>query len=153
MESLVATALVGTAQRPNADTSTGTPLDAVTSALPATEAERTLLLRAGAWAVYTQAGYVAESECLAVEPAPEEMMAACSQSAAMLLDALFKGRQAQLVPEALERLRRAGLRLPHEVLPVALAVRDEGQRAAVLPVLGERGRWLSRFNPAWSWVG
>jgi Family of unknown function (DUF5691) len=153
MESLVATALVGTAQRPNADTSTGTPLDAVTSALAAGEAEWALLLRAGAWAVYTQAGYVAERECSALEPAVDETMAACLQSAAMLLDALFKGRQAQLVPEALERLRRAGLRLPHEVLPVALAVRDEGQRAALLPVLGERGRWLSRFNPAWSWVG
>lgn len=153
MESLVATALVGTAQRPNADTSTGTPLDAVTAALPASEAERALLLRAGAWAVYTLAGYVAERECPAIEPAPDETMAACSQSAAILLDGLFKGMQSQLVPEALERLRRAGLRLPHELLPTALAVRDERQRAALLPVLGERGRWLRQFNPAWSWVG
>ncbi|MGZ3715901.1 MAG: DUF5691 domain-containing protein, partial [Ktedonobacterales bacterium] len=129
MESLVAMALVGTAQRPNADTSTGTPLDAVTAALPAGETERALLLRAGAWAVYTQAGYVAERACPAVEPAPDETMAVCSQTAAILLDGLFKGRQSQLVPEALERLRCAGLRLPYELLPVALAVRDEGQRA------------------------
>ncbi|MGZ3667706.1 MAG: DUF5691 domain-containing protein [Ktedonobacterales bacterium] len=149
----MATALVGTAQRPNAETSTGTPLDAVTSALAAGEAEWALLLRAGAWAVYTQAGYVAERECPALEPAADETMAACSQGAAMLLDGLLKDGLSQLLPEALERLRRAGLRLPHEILPAALAVRDEGQRAALLPVLGERGRWLSRFNPAWSWVG
>ncbi|MGZ3584877.1 MAG: DUF5691 domain-containing protein, partial [Ktedonobacterales bacterium] len=81
MEQLVATALVGTAQRPNADTSTGTPLDAVAAALPAGEVERALLLRAGAWAVYTQAGYVGVRECPAVEPALDETKAACSQSA------------------------------------------------------------------------
>lgn len=153
MEQLVATALVGTAQRPNADTSTGTPLDAVTGALIADGTERAVLLQAGAWAVYTQAGYVAERECPAVEPAPEETMPACSQSAGLLLDSLLTGMQSPLVPEALVRLRRAGLRLPHDVLPVALAIRDEGARAALLPVLGERGRWLSQFNPAWSWVG
>ena len=152
MEQLVATALVGTAQRPNANTSTGTPLDTVTAALPAEEIERAVLLQAGAWAVYTQAGYMAERECPAVEPAPDETLGACSQSAALLLGSLLTGTQSQLVPEALERLRRAGLRLPYEVLPVALAVRDEEQRAALLPVLGERGRWLARFNSAWSWV-
>ena len=152
METLVATALVGTAQRPNADTATGTPLDAVTAAAPSGEAERALLLQAGAWAVYTQAGYVAERDYPPVDPAPIETLPACSPSAALLLDNLLKGMQSQLLPEALDRLRLGGLRLPHELLPAALGVRDEGRRAALLPVLGERGRWLSRFNPAWSWV-
>lgn len=152
METHVATALIGTAQRPNTNISTGTPLDAVTGGLASGEAERALLLQAGAWAIYTLAGHVAQHECPVVEPAPAEAKAACSPDAAALLDSTLKETQSHLLPEALERLRRAGLRLPHEVLPAALSLRGEEQRTALLPVLGERGCWLSQFNPAWSWV-
>ena len=35
---------------------------------------------------------------------------------------------------------------------MALALHTSKLRDAVYPVLGERGSWLSQFNPAWSWV-
>ncbi|HKV59149.1 MAG TPA: hypothetical protein VJO32_12745, partial [Ktedonobacteraceae bacterium] len=68
----VTTALVGTARQEQADTRIGTPVDTLVAELPAGEFERRLLLQAGAWAVYQQAGEIAEHLDEAPEPAPAE---------------------------------------------------------------------------------
>ena len=60
-------------------------------------------------------------------------------------------QRTSILVEALERLRLAGLRLPHALLPGAMNVVQE-LRPAVVSVLGERGRWLARLNPEWSWA-
>lgn len=153
MRDLLTTALVGTAQAGAAQSpTTGTPADALLAALPEGETERRLLLAAGSDAMYHQAGYTPTPLAILPAPAPEELLAVCSPGTALLLHQLFAGQQSELLTEALERLAQAGLRLPAEMLPLALSVRDKQQRAALLPVIGERGRWLARLNPAWSWV-
>ncbi len=153
MDTFVATALVGTAQAGMREAATGTPVDALAAALAAGDTERRLLLQAGARAVYQRAGYMPPRAAALPTPAPHELLPACAPAAALLLAPLLAGMYDDLLPEALERLRQAGLRLPYDLLPAALGLRTNALRALVAPLLGERGRWLAGFNPAWSWVG
>src|SRR5260370_19105255 len=153
MDAIVTAALIGTAQRQNIDTITGTAVDKLAEKLPTGDAERSLLLSAGAWAIYRQAGRVADSLVAVPAPSTEETLPACSPEIAALIESLLIREQQQLLPEALERMCNAGLRLPYEMLPTAMAVQETELRASMYHVIGERGRWLSQFNPAWSWVG
>ncbi|WIG58062.1 MAG: hypothetical protein OJF49_000807 [Ktedonobacterales bacterium] len=152
MHDLLTTALVGTAQAGAVSPTTDTEVDTLTEQLPADDAERRLLLTAGAAAMYALAGYVPEMLAATPEPASAETLPACSPGTTVLLRDLLANRQGVLLPEALARLQNAGLRLPPDLLPLALDVREPASRGALIPVLGERGRWLSQFNPAWSWA-
>ena len=148
----VTTALVGTARQEQADVATGAPVDSLVAELPAQEIERRLLLQAGTWAVYRQAGKMAPPIDEVLTPAPDETLPVCSQSMVKLLHSILLGEHEDLLPTALHHLQEARLRLPYELLPQALSVRTTALQAAVFPVLGERGVWLSQFNSAWSWV-
>jgi hypothetical protein len=149
MDPLVTTALVGTGQRTAAEIATAPEVDSLIAGLPQGEAERALLLRAGAWAVYQQAGATPEAAVEAPVPAPEEQLPACSPEAAGLLRRVTEDA---LLIEALDRMRRVGLRLPFDLLPAMLDLHSVELRAAVAPVLGERGRWLAQRNKSWFWV-
>jgi hypothetical protein len=151
MDPLVAAALVGTGQRPADHIETAPDLDKLFADPLTSEAERALLLRAGAWSVYRQAGTL-PAVIDATSPAPDERLEPCSPDAAILLRRIIDGQMGDVLLEALERLRQSRLRLPFDLLPAALNIRDAEQRAALAPVLGERGRWLSQFNKGWSWV-
>ena len=83
--------------------------------------------------------------------APETAPALTSKSLQISLRWALTDAPLRLQIELLQRLNAAGLRLPHNLLPLAL---DAGQRSvalrpALLAVLGERGRWLARQNSAW----
>jgi hypothetical protein len=152
MDALTSAALVGTGQRPPADLASGTRVDVLAATLASSDTERALLLRAGTLAIYRLAGHSAEPLPDVPAPAPAETLAVCSHAAAELLRQLLSTRDAGLLTEALERGRDAQLRLPPALLPLALATRDADVRQALVPVLGERGRWLARQNSAWAWV-
>src|SRR5437660_1840340 len=154
MNTLVASAIVGTGQTGNNELVTDTPIDALAIQLPADNPERSLLLTAGALAVYRQAGYCAEPSPAIPQSAPAEVLASCSVKAALLLTNLLQGTHSGILPEALELLQKGHLRLPHDSLAQALAygTRNKQVRAALVPVIGERGRWLSQFNQEWKWV-
>ena len=152
MDSLTAIAIVGTGQQSPEKFATGTPVDTLAAQLPAEQKERSLLLTAGAQALYRQAGYRAQQAPEMPQRAPEEARPARAQSAVFLLDMLFKGQHSQLLPEALQRWQAAKLSLPYELLPQALTYGAEHKfgREEIILVLGERGRWLSQFNPGWA---
>jgi Family of unknown function (DUF5691) len=152
MNPLVDVALAGTARQPNAQLGTGTPVDSLVERLAEVSRERRLLLAAGTWAIYRTAGRRAGNASVAPSPCPPESQPVCSAGASTLLGTLFGGDHGQLLLEALGRLQAAGCILPPELLPVALDQRVAERRAALLPVLGERGRWLARFNPVWAWA-
>jgi uncharacterized protein DUF5691 len=152
MDTLTAAALVGTAQRPPTDLVTETEVDVLATTLPIVEAERKLLLQAGALAVYRLAGRLPETLPDLPAPAPAKTLPVCSPGAAEILRQLLSGRNTNLLPEALERMRAAGLRLPPDLLPLALQPRNRELRQALIHVLGERGRWLAGQNAAWSWM-
>jgi hypothetical protein len=154
MNKLVTTAIIGTGQQATTDLSTGTAVDALTKQMTHDQPERTLLLAAGAWALYQQAGYSTQSSPLSQQPALAEQKTACSANAAQIISGLLQGKHDVLLPKALERLQRAQQRLPHDLLPSALVygTKHKQLQTALLPVLGERGRWLAQFSPEWNWA-
>ena len=149
MDALARAAITGTSRE--APPAGGLPTDDLLRSAEKSP-ERDLLLRAGMRAVYRAAGRTAETGAGVPGPAPEETLPACSAKAAEILRQLLAGRREELLGEALERLRLAGLRLPHALLPAALDVRLRELRPAVAAVLAERGRWLAGFDPAWGWA-
>ena len=102
--------------------------------------------------VYTTAGRRAETGVEAPRPAPEETLQACSAKAAEIVSSLLAGQPNAILRETLERLRLAGLRLPHVLLPAALGVQHKELRLPIAAVLGVRGRWLAAMNPEWRWA-
>jgi hypothetical protein len=150
MDALVTAALLGTAQHGGGEVPASAPVDGLIEQIESSEVERRMLLRAGALATFRSAGAVPLAGIVVQEAAHAEKLPACSPLAATLIQSLLSGTYPELLPEALERLRRAGLRLPFDLLPLALSAREH--RAALAPVLGERGRWLSGFNPVWAWA-
>lgn len=154
MDTIVTTALVGTGQQGSPDIATGTAIDSLATQLAGEDVERRLLLIAGALAFYRQAGQVAASAPDLPELAIPETLQPCSAKVAQILADLLQSGHNDLLPEAYTLLKKAHLRLPFELLPLALsqATRDQHIRTSLLPILGERGYWLSQFNTSWSWV-
>lgn len=154
MNRLVTTAIVGTGQQAMTDISTGTAVDELTKQLTREQPERALLLAAGAWALYQQAGYAPQSPLISYQPAPVEEKKACSSKVAQTLANFLQGKHDVLLPEALERLQQAQQRLPHELLPQALiyGAKNKQVQTVLLPVLGERGHWLAQFSDTWNWA-
>lgn len=153
MDRIVTTAIVGTEQAGNQGITTDTPVDTLTTQLSC-EPERQLLLAAGAWAIYRRAGRVPSPAPEAPPPAESESLTVCSPGVAQLIDTLLQGQYNEQLQEALERLNRAHLRLPYNLLIMALGYGSQTKEARAMLVLAldVRGRWLSQFNPAWSWV-
>lgn len=150
MEPLVKAALVGTG-RTAEPASTQSPVDDLLRRAAVEDPERALLLAAGAWAVWRLAG---RTPALLPEPpeaAPEETRPVCAPRGAELLEQMIDGPYRLLLPEACGLLAAAGQRLPHALLPAALGL-PKPYRAAIRPVLGERGPWLARQEPAWGWA-
>ena len=153
MEELLKIALRGTANGAGGPLPNSVMPDASLTPPAGLATERTLLLAAGAWAVYRQAGHEPAVIPELPSPAPEETLPACSVAAARLLEGMLNGQHAALLPEGLALLRAAGQRMPYHLLPKALDVEAEPIRQALLPVLGARGHWLSPRNPLWQWAG
>jgi len=152
---LAGVALLGTrrAELPAAETDTA--LDQMLSKL-GSDAETRLLHGAGTLALREAAGQVPKRLNTApkVLEANAETRPRCSEAAATLLAALLDGRSSDLLPEFLNLLDTAGLRVPEEQLPPLL---ERGsklalQRPLILSVIGETGRWLAAQNPNWRYA-
>lgn len=154
MDALLNAALVGTARGGGGSIAPGSPADALAGNLPDLGAERRLLLMAGSRAVYRQTGGGTRTGIVAPAPAPAERLPTCSPGATRLIGAMLAGAQADLLPEALDRLAHAGRRLPPSLILEALTAgeRNSSLRPALAAVLGERGHWLARQNRAWRWA-
>jgi hypothetical protein len=88
-------------------------------------------------------------------PAPHERLRACPPNAEAALALLLHGAHPSvLLVQWLRQLQAHGARLPERFLPKLLdmATRQTGLRPALLPVLGERGRWLAPQQADWAWA-
>ena len=149
MDALTSAATTGTSRE--APPASGLPTDDLLGSAERSP-ERDLLLRAGMHAVYKAAGRRGETGVEEPAPAPEETLPACSAKAAEIVRRLLVAQRTEILHEALDRLRLAGLRVPHALLPAALDVNQTELRPAVAAVLGERGLWLATQNPSWGWA-
>ena len=117
-----------------------------------------VLLLAGAAALYDAAGKLPDRAAAAEWYLPalraEGDRPACSPATARFLERMLNQQHTDLLPELLALLDAAGQRLGDELLPHALAhgARVPRFRPALLPVLGERGRWLAAVNPDWRYA-
>lgn len=119
--------------------------------LPPVEAEFRLLLAAGIWSLWREAGQMPVEVRLPAAAAPDTRQPV-SETIQRLIEECLAGQWPELWPEMAERLHRHGYRLrPERILPVLERVRS-GQHARLRPLLGERGSWLAGQNPEWAWA-
>lgn len=156
---LLAAALLGTgrAELPSAE-NWPLPLAGLGAQLAAHPPEKALLLLAGAAAMYDAAGQMA-AHLPAAEwrlPAyrPEGDKEPCSPAAARILERALNQQDTTLLPELLTLLEQTGQRAPDGLLPHVLehGAKVPRLRPALLPILGERGRWLASLNPNWRYA-
>ncbi|EDX77055.1 hypothetical protein MC7420_192 [Coleofasciculus chthonoplastes PCC 7420] len=155
-QDVITTALVGTERRTLTLTPATNPLSQLLCQLNSTDPEATLLSAAGAISLYHRAGQrpITDNQPLP-EPCPPDDKPPCSPRAAHYLKLMLQKERVKLLPEWLASAATAGYRVPDYYLPELLEVgRTSPQlRPAILPVLGQRGRWLAAHNPDWNYVG
>ncbi len=100
----------------------------------------------------------AGAQALAITGKPADMAAdeklkACPQQAETKLTLLLQGTYPELRLEWLSLASQHGCHLPYKFLPAMLElVRTQPAfKPHVAAVMGERGKWLARQNPAWNW--
>lgn len=148
---------IGMARAGRAPAGLPAPLDALLPAGAAAAPEAALWQALGALDLWERSGYVAPHEPATLQPpaAAPETLRPCPPRAQAILTQLLRGlHPAGLEAEWLRRLHRHDGHLPAHVLPKLLdaATRQPALRALVLPVLGERGRWLARLQAEWGWA-
>lgn len=148
---------IGTARAGRPPAALAAPLDALLPADSTIAPEAALWLSLGALDLWERSGFLVP-DLPAPMPAPAaapDTLRACPLRAQAVLALLLRGlHPAGLETEWLHLLHRHGGRLPAHVLPKLLdaATRQPALRAALLPVLGERGHWLARLQDEWSWA-
>ena len=154
LERLAAQAIVGTERQALSLPELPGALGETLQALDPTDPALTLLRAAGILSFAALAGQQPASANLqGPEPSPVETLPhALDESVAELLEALFNQNAIRLQALALQRL--AGGCVPHRLLPKLLdwGRQSRAHRPFLLPVLGERGRWLARLNPDWAYA-
>lgn len=148
-------ALLGTERQSISIPPATTSLGRIETQIDANQRERALLSLAALDGLYERIGSLALRDNAPLpQPCPVEQATRISERAGSLLQNLLDGGFAQLLPEWLVLATEAQLIAPPETLPPLLnfgASKSE-LREAILPVLGERGRWLAAQNPEWPWV-
>ncbi len=152
---IVKIALLGTERQAADWPAAEGPLGQLLAQLDPSQREASLLSAAAAISLYQRTGSMPTLDAQAPSPpCAAEELPWCSPRAGGHLKALCRGEHAEVLPEWLAAAgARNKLALP-ETLPALLDLgRDKPElRAAVLPVLGQRGRWLAAQNPGWDYV-
>jgi hypothetical protein len=98
-----------------------------------------------------------ESSCSGVPLAGgvvEDRRPPFSMKATGYLERMLNQERTDLLAEFLEAIAQTGRRAALEQLPALLeqGAKVPHLRPAILPILGEQGRWLASLNPAWSYA-
>lgn len=88
----------------------------------------------------------------AFAPCPSEILPQMSENAGLLLKRMLGSEFQAVLPEFLRLAADTGTIVPSELLPALLGLGRRDLRTLVLPVIGERGRWLAGFNPSWAYA-
>lgn len=152
MDELTKIALVGTARSAADVAADEHPAGGLCAGVATADREEQLLLRSGARAVYDLAGREPIAGVEAISPALPESRRVGSRKLAGLLQNALATNANDLLVEFLRQMEASRIVVPPDLLPQFLDAGDPEIRERLLPVLGERGQWLSRLNPEWSWV-
>jgi hypothetical protein len=158
LQELATQVLLGSERRqPMLPSVTGPIGDLLDSACPHdVDVEVRVLRAAGAMAICADAGFVpaGTAEDLPDVCPPDENPPVLAPALVSVLRQIIDDGPDPLRREALRRLTSKSACLPPQLLPRALSLAQSTPelRVELLPVLGVRGRWLAKFNPAWSYA-
>lgn len=147
--SLVRTALLGTANGftpPSAPDALQKTLDRIS------DSDASLLSTAAVLGITNIAGKAPHKleEMFAVSAA--ESLEMISDEASGFLKRILGGEHEEVLPEFLSLAASHNRIVPSETVPALLGLGKHRLRKLVLPVIGERGKWLAGWNPAWSYA-
>ena len=154
-QTIASAALLGTERQPFQLPNSSGNLGNCLSQLSARPKESALLSAAGIVSIHQRVGWLPEvRSVIEAEPCSFDDLPRCSPRAARYLQQMLEGQFPHLLSEWLENAAIARQRVPEMLLPSLL---DKGRqqrewRPAVLPVLGQRGRWLAAQNPDWHYA-
>lgn len=154
-QAIISAALLGTERQPFQPPIVSGKLGDIITHLSHKPTEAALLLTAGTIALHQRVGWLPGTHpASSLETSASEDLPRCSSSASRCLQQIIQGQYSQLLTEWLDLAAMAQQRIPELCLP---AILDKGRqqrelRAAILPVLGQRGRWLAAQNPDWSYA-
>ena len=151
LKDLSTTALLGTEKRGLPDLSP--ELQAFVNDDAPTEAQ--LLTGAAAASLFVRAAREAPTDTrLLIDSAPADRKPVLSAGAETYLRQMLTGYRTQLLAEFLAAVAKSGKRVPHVYLPAVLelAKRQADVREVVRDTVDERGVWLARQNPDWSFA-
>ncbi len=152
---LTQVALLGTGRHPITIAAGETDLNCLLQQLDLNCPEESLLAAAALSGLHEAIGQLPAGDAApAPEPCAEEVLPRMSERAGSLLLRLLGGDFPELLPECLQLATRAS-QLPFpEALPGLLSTgRTRAEwREIMLPLLGQRGRWLAAQNPEWAWA-
>lgn len=154
-QTIASAALLGTERQPFQLPNIAGNLGNYLSQLSDRPSESALLSAVGIVSLHQRVGWLPNVRSMTqVEPYSSEDLPRCSLRAARCLQQILEGQFPYLLSEWLEKAAISGQRVPEMLLPALL---DKGRqqqklRPAILPVLGQRGRWLAAQNPDWNYA-
>ncbi len=151
---LVTSSLLGT-EKSGAATPLPAALGEVLGSVEKLNPEAQLLTRAGALALWRQAGWKpVRGEVVVYSPSPPESLPLINPTSIAHLRAMLGGHCVEILPEWLGEVARLGKRVPPEELPSLLewARQNRARRPLAVSAGGERVRWLAALNPAWNFA-
>jgi hypothetical protein len=98
------------------------------------------------------AGYVPRSDLPALDASLAGAAPGMPAEFVALVRRVLEPRHKDVLLEFLAQMQARGIAMPAHLLPEILDLADADIRHGLVPLLGDRGRWLSRHNPAWSWA-
>ncbi len=129
-----------------------TTLKQMTQSAMLGSAEDSLLVSAASTGMAELGGYMPATFEGEVTASIAESRPQMPKKAVGLLKRLVAGEFDGLLPEFLQLSAVRGTIAPPEMLPALLGLGKTDLRKLVIPVIGERGRWLAAYNPAWAYA-
>ena len=149
--SLVKTALLGTGTGftpPAAPDSLQQALDLI----PMDDRDAALFSTAALIGIAQMAGTVPNKLEETHAASPPESLKIISGEAGTFLKRILGGEHEAVLPEFLSLTAAHQRIVPPETLPALLGLGRHKLRHLVLPVIGERGKWLAAQNPSWAYA-
>jgi hypothetical protein len=159
---LIAAATLGTERTVRTLQQTDGHLGHLLARLDASQPEPALLGAAALLLIYQHIGRrPATLAGVSLVPAAADQRPHCSAQAMAYLTQMLHGGLAarslvwmRVLEEWLQLLAETAQRLPEESIPalLELGARERWLHALIIQAVGQRGRWLAQFNPAWDYA-
>ena len=127
-------------------------LQEILTAIPNSDKDTVLLSAAALIGVSYLAGRIPDKVEEPNEASPVETHQYISDEASVFLKRILDGEHQDVLPEFLSITASLGRIVPPETLPSLLGLGKNKLRRLVLSVIGQRGRWLARYNPSWAYA-